>query len=201
MDMNKNSNISTTDISIANLTTSNIKGAKVYLAPNKELAETLVKKFEELNLDYSTVEAEYGNLCIQGSADMGGWGTLAHHGSRSSNPAPCVWEINGEKFSPKTPHAILVSHIDLDCLGGVGLILGFYNETEQEFWKAAALIDVKGPHHINDVPEKEAARLRAFWAYNEQHRSNPARDQVTDVTNLVLEYFGVLNKVKSGRNV
>lgn len=189
-------NISTTSIiNIANLSNSTIKGAKVYLAPSKELAEAMVKKFEELNLDYSTVEAEYGNLCVKGSADMGGWSTLAHHGNRSSNPAPCVWEVNGEKFSPKTPHAILVSHIDLDCLGGIGLVLGFYNESEQKFWKAAELIDVRGPHHIGEVPTEEAARLRAFWAYNEQHRSNPVRDQVTDITDTVIEYFNVLDKI------
>lgn len=189
-------NISTTStINIANLSNTTIKGAKIYLAPTRELAQALVEKFQALNLDYSTVEAEYGDVCIHGSDSLGGWATLAHHGSRADNPAPCVWKVNDENFSPKTPHAILVSHIDLDAIGGIGLVLGFFNPDEQEFWRAAAHIDVCGPHHINEVPAQEAARLRAFWAYNEQHRANPSRDQITDITNIVLEYFNVLNKI------
>lgn len=182
-------------INIARLNDAFIKSAKIYLAPSKDLAEEMVKKFQELNLDYSTVEAEYGDTCIPGSESMDGWATLAHHGSRSGNKAPCVWTSGDEKFSQKIPHAVLLSHLDPDSLGGIGRVLGFYNTEEQPFWEAVALIDVKGPHHIGEVPEQEAARLRAFWAYNEQHRSNPARDQVSDVTDLVLDYFYVLDKI------
>ena len=140
-------NKSNSTINIAGLSDSTIKGAKIYLAPTKDLAEKMVEKFKALNLDFSTVEAEYGDTCVPGSDSMGGWATLAHHGTRSGNPAPCVWTSGEEVFSKKTPHAILLSHLDLDSLGGVGLVLGFYNPNEQDFWRAAAHIDVCGPFY------------------------------------------------------
>ena len=82
-----NNSINTTS-TIKNLSATTIRGAKIYLAPSKELAEEMVKKFQDLNLDFSTVEAEYGDTCIPGSDSMGNWATLAHHGSRSGNPFP-----------------------------------------------------------------------------------------------------------------
>lgn len=46
---------------------------KIILAPSAELAKTVIAD--------ATVEAEYGNCCIEGTIC-----TLAHHGLRSDNP-------------------------------------------------------------------------------------------------------------------
>lgn len=51
---------------------------KILLAPSYELARPFNNMIE------ATVEAEYGDKCINGKLY-----TLAHHGSRSANPAPC----------------------------------------------------------------------------------------------------------------
>lgn len=173
-----------------------MKGTKVLLCPTYDLAisETVAKVDCPL---YATVEAEYGDKVVQGSPMMGEWGCLAHHGSRSSNPAPCIWNTRcSEDTSPVLPEVIIVSHLDLDSLGGIGLLLGYFNESEQDFWNSAAYIDCSGPHHILEIPEKAQKQLRAFWAYNEYHRPPQfPRDAVTDVTSLVAEYFGVLDKI------
>lgn len=176
-----------------NINISAMKNVKVILCPTYELATEEAKKYSR----FATVEAEYGDKVVTGSSNMGPWASLAHHGSRSTNPAPCCWNLLGAgNVSPILPEVILVSHIDLDTLGGIGLLLGYFNADEQEFWNSAALIDVKGPHHIEEVPEGARAQLRAFWGWNEQHRSPRfARDVVTDVTDLVAENFSVLDRI------
>ena len=54
----------------------------IMLAPTLELAQTIVQNAA------ATVEAEYGDICVEGK-DV----TLAHHGPRSGNPAPCNTEV------------------------------------------------------------------------------------------------------------
>ena len=80
---------------------------KIMLAPTAELARSLDPA--------ATVEAEYGNICVCGYA-----ATLAHHGERSNNPAPCNW--------PACPilndgDVIVVSHLDLDAIGGIAKLI------------------------------------------------------------------------------
>lgn len=178
----------------SNINAEIMKGAKVLLCPTYDLAKTVANVD---NAPYATVEAEYGEHVITGSPRLEKWATLAHHDSRSSNPAPCVWNsICEENVSPMLPKTIIVSHLDLDTLGGIGLLLGYFNPEEQEFWNAAAYIDCKGPHHVLEVPEKAQKQLRAFWAYNEYHRPPMfSRDSITDVTALVAEYFVLLDKI------
>ena len=54
---------------------------KVIMASNPEILRSI-------NPDF-TVEAEYGEILVEGK-----YGTLAHHGSRSNNPAPCTVKNN-----------------------------------------------------------------------------------------------------------
>jgi hypothetical protein len=136
----------------------------------------------------ATVEAEYGDNCVSGQKY-----TLAHHGSRSSNPAPCNWDV--EQMDCGT---ILVSHLDLDSIGGI-LALEGQKIDDPEFWKAAEMIDVNGPHHIHDLPQKEQDKLNAFYAWNEtQPRTRYA--EVTDVTDIVKSNKLVLDKILDERN-
>lgn len=66
--------------------------------------------------------------------------TLAHHDIRSDNPAPCNTEVE-----PLTGGTILISHIDLDTVGGIMAVEGIKPE-DPEFWSAAEFIDNNGPH-------------------------------------------------------
>ncbi len=170
-----------------------MKNCKIILCPTLTLAKQEAEKYKL----FATCEAEYGKEVVEGSPEMGAWATLAHHDTRSDNPPPCIWNTTGHgNVSPVVPDAILVSHLDLDCLGGIGLILGYYNEDEQMFWKAAAHIDIAGPHRILEVPEETHSKLRAFWGWNEYHRPPRfSRDSVTDVTQIVAEYFEVLDRI------
>ena len=87
----------------------------------------------------ATVEAEYGAECVPGSVI-----TMAHHGTRSSNPAPCNWS----DVPVLTDCEILVSHLDLDSMGGIMALMGTKPDNP-EFWKAAEFIDLNGPKPKN----------------------------------------------------
>ena len=146
---------------------------KVILAPKLELAK-------EIKADY-TVEAEYGDYCIEGNKL-----TLAHHGSRSGNPAPCNTQID-EKFDGGT---ILISHIDLDTIGGIMAIEGIKPEYP-EFWKAAEYIDINGPHHINEIDSEISKKIDIYEYLSIQNRKKilPERDNVSDVTEIINGYI------------
>ena len=94
----------------------------IILAPTLDLARTV-------RVD-ATVEAEYGTECVPGRVV-----TLAHHGPRSSNPAPC----NTETEILPEGSTIMLSHLDLDAVGGALALMGVKPE-DPEFWKAAEFI-------------------------------------------------------------
>ena len=119
---------------------------KVILAPTKELAETT-------HAD-ATVEAEYGDYCIEGKTV-----TLAHHGSRSSNPAPCNADVKPLDISK--PQTILISHIDLDTLGGIMALTG-EKPYDPSFWAAAEKIDRETAAAIESKLVAENRFVRAF---------------------------------------
>jgi len=135
---------------------------KVIMASNPEILG---------NPDF-TVEAEYGEILVEGK-----YGTLAHHGSRSNNPAPCTVE-NGlftvpGLFSEKE-FVIGISHFDLDTLGGIFAIFGIKNENKlaSEFWKLAGFVDVNGAHKISQSDASLDVRdiLYSYWAYTKNKR-------------------------------
>ena len=145
---------------------------KVLLAPTKDLAESIPQP-------EATVEAEYGNVCIDGSKI-----TLAHHTEAHKNdPAPC----NSEVDQTLDEATILVSHIDLDTLGGIFAISGEKME-DPAFWEAAEFIDLNGPHHIHELDQAEQDKLNAFYAWEQklrefsENKGRYPRDTITDVT-------------------
>jgi len=137
----------------------------------------------------ATVEAEYGDTCVEGSVL-----TLAHHGARSANPAPC---LRGN--DPVDVEVIGVSHVDLDALGGILSVLGRKPEVEG-FWELAGFVDTHGPHHLRDsgaTPEN-VRRLNAVWAWNANNRVDGERlgpEEVRDVTDRVLQRAEALTRI------
>ena len=118
----------------------------------------LASKYEDaVDTEYdATVEAEYGERVIEGTVY-----TLAHHsGKYRGCPAPCEFP-NQQGFDGVT----LVSHIDLDTVGGCLALYGRKPE-DYAFWKGAGYIDIKGPPHIHELDEAVQAKLRAFSAYS-----------------------------------
>lgn len=154
---------------------------KIVLAPSLEEA----KKVET---PIATVEAEYGGKVVEGSVV-----TLAHHveGYRE-NPAPC-----NTKVEPlKGQGTILVSHIDLDTLGGIAALVGRKPENAA-FWEAAEFIDLHGPHRIMEVAEELRPLFRAYWAYSAQNRL-PRFSEATDVTEIVQDHLDVIIRILLG---
>jgi len=137
----------------------------------------------------ATVEAEYGETVVEGSVL-----TLAHHGPRSGNPAPCLASngVAGEGIE-----ALGLSHLDLDSLGGCAAIIGRKPEAST-FWQLAAFVDVNGPHKLGSAGAEPAdvARLYAFWAWSQKNRYLPPRDgSVDDVTEQVMSALAVIERI------
>ena len=127
---------------------------KILLAPTLEAAKSI---------DYpeASVEAEYGEECVRGRMV-----TLAHHTREyQGNPAPC----NSAVDILPDGSAILISHIDLDTLGGIFALTGRKREN-REFWEAAEFIDLNGSHHIHELPGVIQEKLNAFYAFETMMR-------------------------------
>lgn len=137
----------------------------------------------------ATVEAEYGEKVIKGEQV-----TLAHHIKEyENNPAPCN--------TPDVPiladdSTIVVSHLDLDTLGGIAALMGRKKE-DAKFWKTAEFIDLNGPHNLFQVEEETRKKYIAYQAYQANHR-NPRFTEITDVTDIVLEHLGIIDRVIDG---
>lgn len=136
-----------------------------------------------------TVEAEYGDQVVEGSVL-----TLAHHGSRSGNPCPCLAPnmCAGEGIK-----AVGLSHLDLDALGGCMSVMGC-RASVFGFWDLAAFIDMNGPHKLAEADTSYAniTRLQAWWAWSDSHRITAPRDgSVADVTQQVIEAMDAVKAV------
>ena len=156
----------------------------IKLAPTKDIAQALI----ESETVPATVEAEYGDFCVEGTEV-----TLAHHGSRSANPAPC-----NTKVEPLQGGTILVSHLDLDSIGGIMALTGDKID-DPEFWKAAEYIDVNGPHHVHEFPQEVQDKLNAVWAWNAT-QPRVRYTELTDVTPIVAENYSMLSAVLDERH-
>lgn len=154
---------------------------RIILAPSYTLAKDIQAE--------ATVEAEYGTECVKGSIV-----TLAHHGSRSGNPAPCNTDVD---VLPKGS-TILMSHIDLDAVGGVMALVGIKPE-DKAFWQAAEYIDVNGPQHTWKLPQSEQDKLNAISAWESQQPSAPRLTEVTDVSETVGKYALALSTLLGER--
>jgi len=182
-----------------------IEKIKTAFANIKILATRSVSVAETVNPSAS-VEAEYGSTTIEGSLL-----TLAHHGANSSNPCPCVGD-NFHSIVTQQLETILVSHFDLDTLGGVMRLVGLKDFDMEEdndiFWRLASFIDLNGPHKISGFFYTELKRrglftddssstyycqcecdeaieaLEGFWAWSEANRLNVPGEDVpaSDIT-------------------
>ena len=155
----------------------------VYLAPKYELG----KAFAETTHIDAAIEAEYGEYMIEGEI------TLAHHGPRKDNPAPCntIVDTEGKEF-----RNILVSHLDLDTVGGIMAIAGKKPE-DKEFWAGVEYIDVNGPHHIHELSQDVQDKINAVFAAEydcNKDKLRPPFDKVYEVTNDVNEYANNITK-------
>ena len=150
---------------------------RVILAPSYDIAKNIKAE--------ATVEAEYGDECLEGTMV-----TLAHHGPRSNNPAPC----NTPDVPELPPFAtVVVSHIDLDTLGGIYALQGRKPE-DYRFWEAAEMIDVKGAHHIHELDKDIQDKLNAYYAYNDGQPRQRYTEAI-DVTKQIDDTYNVVNAI------
>lgn len=150
---------------------------KIVLAPSYDIAKTINAE--------ATVEAEYGDECLEGTMV-----TLAHHGPRANNPAPC----NTPDVPVLPPFAtVVVSHIDLDTLGGIYALQGRKPEDDR-FWEAAEKIDVEGAHHIHELDQDVQDKLNAYYAYNDEQPRQRYTEAV-DVTKQIDDTYNIVNAI------
>lgn len=150
---------------------------RIILAPSYDMAKNINTE--------ATVEAEYGDECLEGTMV-----TLAHHGPRSNNPAPC-----NTPDAPELPPfaTVVVSHIDLDTLGGIYALQGRKPEDDR-FWEAAEKIDVKGAHHIHELDKDIQDKLNAYYAYNDRQPRQRYTETI-DVTKQIDDIYNVVNAI------
>jgi len=150
---------------------------KILLAPTYDLAKTIEKP--EL-----TIEAEYGKEVLNGTIY-----TAAHHDARAHNLAPCI----DHKIPKLKSGTIVVSHLDIDSLGGCLIALGKLNKKFP--WDTFAKIDVHGAHKIREFikNENEIKLIYALYAWLKQHRF--PYDKISDITDVVLKASDAIDKI------
>lgn len=166
---------------------------RFFIANNAAALAATLSAFERT----ATVEAEYGDVVVEGSHV-----TLAHHGSRAGNPAPCLADnwAQADGLLREAVDAVGLSHLDLDALGGCLALMG-EKPDYPSFWALAAHVDVRGPHRVAEAgaSEEDLARLHAFWAWSAEHRVMPPRDgSAADVTAAVEDAHWALLRILDG---
>lgn len=162
------------------------KNIRVILIPKYMSDEEL----ERANIrPEATVEAEYGDNVIKGKII-----TLAHHIEEyKENPAPCNTENIPILQNDST---IVVSHLDLDTLGGIAALMGRKKE-DKAFWSAVEFIDLNGVHNLYQLDKETSKKYNAYRAYQETHRMQRINDP-TDVTDIALKYLDVVDLAIDG---
>ena len=151
-----------------------------------------------------TVEAEYGSVVVEGRVY-----TAAHH--QPSGPYAGDHVVEGGRPSPcndrdiptletglEQDSIILISHFDLDTVGGV-LRAHLYAEPIfkpefDAFWALASFVDVNGVHkqNLSGASILDHARLDAWWAWADKHVPRLPREGVTDVSALMEDAYKAL---------
>lgn len=148
----------------------------IFLAGNYELAKNIQVA--------ATVEAEYGRNVVYGTNQ-----TLAHHVEAfRKQPAPC----NAVVKVLKEEDDILISHLDLDTLGGIMALMGEKPEDE-DFWVCAEFIDLNGPHHLHRFP-KQQDKMNAYFCFSENNRLGRF-EEVRDVTDDVRKHIEAVKRI------
>lgn len=129
---------------------------RVLLVKNLMTAKRLINEFENKNIPTATVEVEYGDECVEGSH-----ATLAHHVPQYIHlPAPCV----RDEIPQMNNGVILISHLDLDTLGGIQILEGCKIK-HQTFWNSEFLIDTKGYRGHKLIPEDDSTIMKSYWGW------------------------------------
>ena len=141
----------------------------------------------------ATVEAEYGDALVSGSVV-----TMAHHGPRAGQKAPCAYEAD-EIPNRESIEVVGLSHVDLDSLGGCAAILGCKPENAA-FWRLAEFVDLNGPHKLGQsgAAEPELRAIRSFWAWSQTNRGPRITSEIIDVTEYVVGAINTLHKILGG---
>jgi hypothetical protein len=129
-----------------------------------------------------TVEAEYGDVVV-----MGRLLTMAHHGPRAGQPAPCSYPNN---CAPGA-ETVGLSHVDLDTVAGCLAALGRKPEAPS-FWALAEFVDLNGAHKLAQAgaSKDDLRRLHAYWAFSQKSRVFAPRDgSVADVTDAIRDHL------------
>lgn len=148
---------------------------KVILVRKVDDAQALANQLHKVNQSFATVEAEYGDVCVEGS-----WQTLAHHTEYYREyPAPCI----RKDVRPLVDGVILISHLDLDTLGGIMLLEGI-DEMTDSFWESEALIDTRGVLAEADLSDRDCFLMRAYWAWE---TNLPDQKYLANHQNLILD--------------
>lgn len=161
----------------------------ILLAPTLELARSLGPASV-------SVEAEYGGVVVEGYRY-----TAAHHTeSHRGNPPPCV---DFHIPTVREGEVILVSHLDLDTLGGVLRAMGqldLLGPRAAGFWDLAAFVDVHGPHHLPmaKARPRDVAALQAWWAWSKEGIPRFPRDKVSDITEDITRAARALQGILEG---
>lgn len=150
---------------------------QVILIKDYDVAFQFSQKLIKNNVSFATVEAEYGDYCIEGNH-----ATLAHHVLNYRDyPAPCV----RTDVKPLKNGVILISHLDLDTLGGIAILEGCY--ISHSFWSSEAIIDTQGALGLSSIPATDNELMQIYWAWE---------SELTDLTlNSSLDYWDVTEMV------
>lgn len=150
-------------------------------------SKTAAERFAAENRVSASVEAEYGEFTLCGQEV-----TLAHHGANSGNICPCLNEV---VLGDKDEAIIIISHIDMDTIGGVLSLVGGKPEICKDFWNIVAFVDLNGPHKLQlmhsesyDVLEKQT--IEVLWScfkYIDENIPRFTGKDTVDVTQVFLD--------------
>lgn len=168
----------------------------VILSPTAQLASDTLSLENPPTL---TVEAEYGAFVCEGTKY-----TAAHHQPVGSpyvgrhveptgRPAPC----NDQNIPVLSDGEVaLISHLDLDTIGGLMRASGKYASSfseKKEFWDLAEESDVKGVHMVNE-DNPYFICMKGIQKEIQTKRPNTPRDQNSDVTSFIEEISEYIEK-------
>lgn len=170
----------------------------IILASTLDIANNYINNYGQPSL---TVEAEYGDFVIEGSLY-----TAAHHQKLGSKYSGI--HIGGVMNSPcndiniplifKDDDVILISHIDLDTIGGIMRsqfkYYSFFSERYKEIWDLVEFIDCNGLHKVN-TNNKYYIKISAIIAWIQKNQPKIDRNNVQNVTDFIYESVEFIRKV------
>jgi len=150
----------------------------------------------DVNADV-TVEAEYGATVVEGNLF-----TAAHHQKEgpfnpAASPAPC----NNPSIPVIKMGTVLLSHLDLDSIGGALRVLeSDVFAGNESFWQLAEFVDLHGVHRLgqSDAGPINTRALYAVWAWLQDHRPRPDFKEVQVVTEFISDAAEAISAILDG---